>query len=150
MKSPSNDHKKTSKAGQTQLSDEYITKRVNTALTQSADNLADDTLAELAKARNIALSHLKPAAQQNLWTTNLFNQIMQLMHRNFSASWINIGTPIALVFIVMFSFKTLKMEPIPALPSAMIGVAMPLEDLALLEDLDFVTWLAQNEQAALF
>lgn len=156
MKSPSNSHKH--KQNHASNDEQIISKQVNAALTQSADKLPEQVLADLAQARNNALAKLKPdELKSNKSKFSLDIRIVKevvkpviqtILNRYFSVLGLKIITPIALALVVTVSFKALQVAPIPALPSAMFNLDIPNEDLALLEDLDFVTWLAQNEQDA--
>lgn len=156
MKSPSNNpnqkHKNANKSAVEPLADhlskddQNISILVNAALTQSADKLPEQVLIDLAQIRKNALAELKPVEQSFSLNTN---SITSVLSRYFSVSGLKITAPLALALVVTVSFRISQVETIPTLPSAMINLDIPSEDLALLEDLDFVTWLAQNEQDAL-
>ena len=62
---------------------------------------------------------------------------------------IKIGVPVAVAVMIVISVKYVTFETIPELPLAMMATEVPNEDFAMLEDLEFVTWLAENEQSAL-
>ncbi|WDE00715.1 hypothetical protein [Thalassomonas actiniarum] len=114
-----------------------VSQAVNRALDSSAANMSAKTSAELAHIRQQALKHLnrettraKPALFDSAWVKPFFQLAM----------------PVAAVALVVVSLQPSSDKAIPALPLAMTTSQMPAEDLALLQDLEFVTWLAENEQ----
>lgn len=67
----------------------------------------------------------------------------------FSSPFPKVALPVAAAVLVAVSLNYHTTASIPELPLAMMTEELPTEDLALLEDLEFVTWLAENEQQAL-
>ncbi|MBT4523239.1 MAG: hypothetical protein HOC23_24825 [Halieaceae bacterium] len=131
MKSPSS-HQGGTEQG------EDIEQLINSALDQSADNLSERVLADLAQTRNRALraGHEEPAATN--FAESLSQWIIQPLPR--------VAVPVVAVVAVAVSLNYIWTETIPPLSLAMVAEEMPTEDLSLLEDLEFVTWLAENEQ----
>lgn len=150
MKSPSENHDNQDNRDQQKKvspskSDADITTLMNAALTSSVETLPEQTTAGIAQARKVALARLQPTATNSLSAQRL---LPTAIHNLLTAPWVKVGVPMALVVLVTISFEPFKAELIPALPSGLIELDMPNENLALLEELDFVTWLAQNEQTA--
>jgi len=119
---------------------EAVTGRINRALDSSVANMSAETSADLVRIRNQALSHLSQnAAQAKPGKTGLF-------HLPWVKPFFQVAMPVAAVALVVVSLQPHSDKAIPALPLAMTTSQMPAEDLALLQDLEFVTWLAENEQ----
>jgi hypothetical protein len=62
-------------------------------------------------------------------------------------AWVGAPAAVALTFIMLVNYP--GANDIPALPADMLFVEIPSEDLALLEDLEFAQWLAQQQQVLL-
>ena len=67
----------------------------------------------------------------------------------FSSPFPKVAFPVAAAVLVAVSLNYHTTASIPEFPSGMMTAQMPTEDLALLEELEFVTWLAENEQQTL-
>ncbi len=116
--------------------------RVNSALDHSVNHLSDKTLADLAHIRAIAL------AQKNSQDKPIQFSVDTLV------SWllnpmVNIGIPVAGAVMIAITVNYLSVESIPELPLALMASDIPNEEFAMLENLEFVTWLAENEQSTL-
>lgn len=128
MKSPSNKHS---------ASDDIV-EITHNALSNSVDKLSDDKLADLAHVRQISLTKGRAHAGKN--NKNRFL-------KSFSEyGWLNVTVPVAAVLVVAVMINVNMVTPVPEIPLAMLEGELPTEDLAMLEDLDFVIWLAKNEE----
>jgi len=115
---------------------------INNALNHSVNTLPESTLADLARIRalalnskNVQMSSKKPVVDTIIaW---LFNPMFK------------IGVPVAAAITIFISVNYVSVEAIPELPLAMMAADIPTEDFAMLEDLEFITWLAKNEQSTL-
>lgn len=118
-----------------------IEQLVNNALDQSNVQMPASVAADLAHARKAALDATKGnQTKQGSW--------------GFIPQWLAEPIPrimvpgaAAAVLAVVISYS--MVDPIPALPAGMVTADIPAEDLAMLEDLEFVSWLAENEQDTL-
>ncbi len=138
MKSPS---RYNTKDKSTVLPDESI-QSVNNALDHSVNNLSENTLSDIARVRAIALNQGNVQARSNTSVVNI------------ALTWlcnpkVNIGVSVAVAVMIAISVNYASFETIPELPLAMMATEVPSEDFAMLEELEFVTWLAENEQNAL-
>jgi len=115
---------------------------VNDALDHSVAHLSKRALSDIARVRAVALS------QSNTQTRSKKSMINRYIDWLFNP-FINIGVPIAVAVVIAISVRYASVEIIPELPLAMMATEVPDEDLAMLEDLEFVTWLAENEQSTL-
>lgn len=114
-----------------------LTQKVNKALDNSVAQMSSETSVQLSNIRQAALRHAKhkvKRAKPGLFKEMKLNPFFQL------------SLPVAAAVLVVVSLNKYSNETIPALPLAMTTSQMPAEDLALLKDLEFVTWLAENEQ----
>lgn len=114
------------------------------ALDASVTNMPEQKKADIASARMTALKVLrqKQAEPQKL---SYVEQVTNWITQPFS----KVAFPVAAAVLVAVSLNYQTAEPIPQLPLAMMNEEVPTEDLTMLEDLEFVTWLAENPQEAL-
>ena len=144
MTLPSDNQSSTEKQNQTLTN--AVVNKVNEALDNSAQNLPDSTLSELAKIRSIALQELDSKTQKNISFTHLYQHLIKKIA---PLSVTSLAIPVAAACIIAISANYISQQSIPQIPLAMINSSIPNEDLTMLEDLEFVTWLAENEQQAL-
>lgn len=105
------------------------------ALDHAVANMSDKALTELAQIRHTALH----AVRSNNTQATFINRMSSYLYSPLS------GVMIAAVVLISVSVNYHNSESIPVIPVAMLNVEVPNEDFALLEDLEFVTWLAENE-----
>ena len=117
---------------------------VNSSLDQSVEQLSASIKSDIAQARVKALSKLKQN-KQNKQKSNILNVIKSYL----VSPAISVGLPVAAAVVVVISMKYMPVESIPELPLAMMATEIPNEDFAMLAELEFVTWLAENEQNSL-
>lgn len=118
-----------------------VEQKVNAALDHSVANLPQQTKDDIFKVRQAALY----AAKQQMDKTSLATRIGKIIRHPMPT----VAVPVAAAVLIALSLEYGSVEPVPALPVAMMTEDVPTEDLSLLEDLELVTWLAENEQAAL-
>jgi len=114
----------------------------------SVDELSVNQLNDIAQARVAALTklHARNVNPENnikqsaiSWSEILKSYIVERV------SSIKLALPVAASLALVISLTYFQAESIPELPVAMMAAQIPLEDFAMLEDLAFVTWLAENE-----
>jgi len=138
MKSPSrNDNEEKIKSTRNEAM-----QSVNSALNHSVDTLPESTLTDIARVRALALNSKN--VQLNLQKSILDTIIAWLFNPMFK-----IGVPVAAAITIFISVNYVSVDTIPELPLAMMAADIPTEDFAMLEDLEFITWLAENEQSTL-
>lgn len=130
MTSPSNERQ-----------DDKTAKALNKALDFSVINLSENIVSDIEKARNVAL--MKRAAGTD--KTSFFT----LLEMIFSNMMFKVTAPIAAVVLISLIITNQPKPIVPQIPLAMVRAQVPTEDLMLLEELEFITWLAENEQNAL-
>jgi len=117
-------------------------------LDNSVDRLSVNQLNDIAQARVAALTKLNVHnvnPEDNIkqsgisWSEILKSYIVERV------SSIKLALPVAASIALVISLTYFQAESIPELPVAMMATEFPLEDFAMLEDLEFVTWLAENE-----
>jgi len=139
MKSPSKQRN-----SQEMYDEDKLKQTVNEQLDNSINRLEKNTLADIVQARSAALSKLAEQAEQSPYMP-LFSRVIDRLSSNQTAPWL---IPSAAALIIAISVNYLSVEAIPELPLALMAGELPTEDLALLEDLEFLTWLAKNEMDA--
>lgn len=110
-------------------SDEQVTQHVIAQLDEANAALSDDVLDELRQRRQQALRDARAQVAG---------------HSRFKGWQGAVVLPAAAVAVFAF-LRYDTGEVIPALPSAALLAEVPAEDLALLEDLEFASWLAEQE-----
>jgi hypothetical protein len=98
-------------------------------------------LSDITQARKQALKYLNENNRKKSYVDTVKSWL--------TLPSITMGLPAALAIMVAISVKYTTLENIPELPLAMMATEVPNEDFAMLEDLEFVIWLAENEQSAL-
>ncbi|WP_042146254.1 MULTISPECIES: hypothetical protein [unclassified Pseudoalteromonas] len=116
-------------------------KALNQALDASVKNLSASVVADLEKARNTALMKSAVGSEK----TSIFT----LLNLIFNNMMFKVAAPIAAVILISLTTINQPKSIVPEIPLAMMSVQVPTEDLMLLEELEFITWLAENEQNAL-
>jgi len=114
------------------------------ALESSAKQLPQQTQDDIAHARQTALKVLR-AQQTSTTEHSLMQQVGNWVTQPFS----KVAFPVAAVVLVAVSLSYSTSEQLPQLPLAMASEEVPTEDFTMLEDLEFVTWLAENPKEAL-
>jgi len=114
---------------------------LNEALDHSAEKLSASALSDITQVRMQALKCLNENNSKKSYIDTVKNWL--------TMPSITMGLPAALAVIIAISVKYTALESIPELPLAMMITEVPNEDFAMLEDLEFVVWLAENEQSAL-
>ncbi len=113
----------------------------NEALDSSVEDLPKQVLVDIAKVRASALRANKHENEKFLakfvYDPHLLKRIM------------TIAVPSAVAVVIALSVNQLSITPIPELPSALLSGDVPSEDLAMLENMEFVAWLAENETNSL-
>lgn len=67
----------------------------------------------------------------------------------FNNAMFKVTVPIAAVILISLSITSQVEQSLPQMPLAMVNTEIPYENLVLLDELEFITWLAENEQNAL-
>jgi len=123
------------------IQDDKAIKILNQALDNSVNNMPQRVLTDLEKARNTALKQ----NNKNLDRMSFFD----VFETCFNSVFFKVTAPIAAVVLISLTIANQQEQLVPQIPSAMVNAEIPAEDLALLEELEFITWLAENEQNAL-
>jgi hypothetical protein len=140
MKSPSNSDE-ILVLNKTKNEQDKVKQTINSALDQSTNELSASTLSDIAQVRRHALKHLNTKTSKE--------SLFDIVKKWLAMPSIIVGVPAALAIMITISVKYTGIENIPELPLAMMITEVPNEDFAMLEDLEFVAWLAENEQSIL-
>ncbi|MGS2721100.1 hypothetical protein [Paraglaciecola aestuariivivens] len=109
--------------------------QVNRQLDQANAALPEQVKLDIATARLQAQAMAKAKQQPRL------KPRISIM----PASFATLGVAILVAALVSYQPN----PKIPALPAAILTEEVPLEDLALLEDLEFANWLAEQQEVLL-
>ncbi|MFT4925046.1 MAG: hypothetical protein ACI8WB_001136 [Phenylobacterium sp.] len=122
-----------------------IEQQVNAALDQSVNGLSVKTQMDIARVRNQALALAANPVKAPSMFKLLATGIGQIADKAFP----KVAIPMAAAVLIGVAVNYNSVEQVPELPLAMLTSEIPAEALTLLEDLEFVTWLAENEQEVL-
>jgi len=139
MKSPSKQ-----KLGSINLSEQKINQAINRKLDESLEQLSDKKTADISLMRVDALKKANELSNKGQFNHSLEN-ILGLFSWHKSMT---LAAPMAAAIVLTILVIPPSSEPIPELPFALMSADIPSEDLALLENLEFLTWLANNEMDA--
>ncbi len=119
-----------------------VQKVVAESLDQANASLTESQRADITQAR---LNAIKLASQQKpsqRWLGRLFEKLKPVwLLQNY-----HLAAPAAVAVIVAVLVSYNQVETVPAIPAELMLGEVPLEELALLEDLEFASWLAEQEQ----
>ena len=130
MTSPSNENQNDTTA-----------KVMNQALDASVHNLSEKIVSDIDKARSEAL--MQSAVPRDK------TSLLTLLEMIFNNMMFKVSAPIAAVVLISLTMTHQPTSIVPQIPLAMVSAQVPTEDFMLLEELEFITWLAENEQNAL-
>jgi hypothetical protein len=130
MTSPSNENQNDTTA-----------KVMNQALDASVNNLSEKIVSDIDKARSEAL--MQSAVPRDK------TSLLTLLEMIFNNMMFKVSAPIAAVVLISLTMTHQPTSIVPQIPLAMVSAQVPTEDFMLLEELEFITWLAENEQNAL-
>lgn len=119
---------------------------VNNALDASiSDNLPDSVQRDIANTRMRALNQAKLLSGAQ--PAPLVKQIKKILSVK-----VLVPSAVAVCALVLVNYsqnfmpESREIASIPPLPTEVLDESIPSEDLALLQDIEFATWLAAQEQ----
>lgn len=130
------------------------TQRVEKAAVEALDtadgDLSEEVLSDIAQARMKAIA----AARQKKagWSRNLirsFDRTIDSVRFSLSLDNYKVAAPLAVAVAVTVLVSYDQNNQIPALPAELLSGDVPTEELAMLEDLEFASWLAEQQQEGL-
>ncbi|MGJ8682140.1 hypothetical protein [Paraglaciecola sp.] len=115
-----------------QSDDMKIAKKVNDLLDTENEKLSVEACADISRARLQALNSANP---DKLTLARFISKPTQF-----------VVAPLALsaVFLVLVNFYS--GDTLPHLPKHLFAQDVPMEDLAMLEELEFASWLAEQKE----
>lgn len=113
-----------------------VQQRVTQVLDEANENLSQQQLSDISQARMNALRQARAAKSTNAKQVNL--------------TWLKkhyqLAKPVAVAVLLAVLVSYNQINTVPAIPAEMMLGEVPTEELALLEDLEFASWLAEQEQ----
>ena len=126
--------------------DKSVEQVVNTALDASiSENLSEPIQRDITRARMRALNQAR--MQKTNQQVSTIEQVKTLL-----SAKVLVPSAVAVCALVLVNYsQNLTPESdqiafIPPLPAQILDESIPSEDLALLQDIEFATWLAAQEQ----
>ncbi len=118
------------------ISSDSIEKLTVDALDKSIGNLPEEQELDLAKARILALKQYKQTKDK---------PIMRFFSLFSVKKFATIAIPVAASAVIAFNINQAPIISVPEIPVALVHDEIPVEDLVMLENLEFLAWLAENE-----
>jgi len=120
-----------------------VEKQITAALDSLNDNLSDKVLTDIAQVREKALTSRQETNQQTISF-----RLASLINSLISHLTLKVSLPlgVAAALLITLTYNNLNLQQIPEIPLAMTTTNMPSEDITLLQDLEFIQWLAEHEQ----
>lgn len=116
-----------------QSDDKKLELQVNALLEDKNQNLSAQACSDITRARVQALSKIK---------RDKYSPFERLFSKQ---SWLVVA-PLALSAVLMVIVNFGSGDTLPPLPSNLFVQDIPVEDLAMLEELEFATWLAEQKE----
>ena len=124
------------------------------SLEQANAGLPEEVLSDIAQARMNALRTVrqqevngsqKPRFSKRL--TEVRDRLRyQLSLEQLSLHNIKVTAPVAVAVVVAVLVSYNQNNAVPVLPTELVSGDVPTEELAMLEDLEFASWLAEQQQ----
>ena len=118
--------------------DQALQQKINAELDSANAQLSDSVMSDIAMARQRALSQAARAGEKSPANLGL--------SRWFENRTLQVAVPAAFAVAAVMLVSYQSNEVVPMLPAEFLTADVPMEDLSLLEDLEFASWLAQQEQ----
>ncbi|MBE1298689.1 MAG: hypothetical protein GJ680_02095 [Alteromonadaceae bacterium] len=115
---------------------ERVQQQVTRVLDEANDSLSQQQLSDISQARMNALRLARAAKSTDAQGANL-----SWLKRHYQ-----LATPVAVAVLLAVLVSYNQINTVPAIPAEMMLGEVPTEELALLEDLEFASWLAEQEQ----
>jgi hypothetical protein len=129
-----------------QPQNDNLVKHVIDNLDHLNSNLSQQAIADIAQVRHKALLLAEEKQQQKTKQT-LWQQFAFVIDASLPKLALPIGAVgISAALLLTLSVNYFSKPTIPEIPLAMASVDMPSEDLTLLAQLEFISWLAEHEQ----
>ena len=132
----------TSKFEDKSAENQQLAQWISKQLDESNENLSEQQLSNIAQARNKALRLLNEKSQLSGDDKRHGSWLKQIL--TFRA--LAYAAPAVFLAITVTMLSLNQESVIQTLPIELVNAEMPVEDLAMLEDLEFATWLAENSQ----
>ncbi|BDX05679.1 DUF3619 family protein [Planctobacterium marinum] len=128
-----------------QSEQDTLNRNVNTLLDEANAKLSDEVLSDITQARLNAL-HTASAKRDQKNKLPMPIQWWQRMQQEVMTHQFRYVAPAAVAVIVAVLVSYNQSNTVPVLPEVFFTGDIPGEELALLEDLEFASWLAEQQQ----
>jgi len=120
-------------------SEQEVTDAVLQQLDKADSQLTEEVRQDISLARRRALAEGQGVKSDDLsWVTRARDWLRQHLYVT--------TTPIAVAIAVVILLSYQSVEKLPVMPVELVSADVPMEDLALLEDLEFAHWLSQQQE----
>jgi hypothetical protein len=116
---------------------ENLEKLVNSQLDAANNLLPKNVNEDICQARVRAITQAKFDSQVS---SVFFNKLSKMLERKLVVA----GAPLILAVLILVNYK--QSDTMPMLPAGVFSTELPSEDLAMLEDLEFASWLAEQQE----
>lgn len=125
-----------------------VEKQVVGALEQANSRLSDDVLSDIAQARLNAIGKAQEINPKPFYIRYMQGAYEWLRYDLFVHNY-KMAAPLAVAVVVTVLVSYTQDNSVPVLPLELLSGDVPTEELAMLEDLEFANWLAEQQQEGL-
>lgn len=129
----------------TQIEQSDVEKNVISALEQSNANMDDAVLSDIAQARLQAIQAAKDGKSGST-ISQWLGRAQEWLRYDLLVDNYKFATPLAVAVVVTVLVSYNQDNSVPVLPVELLSGDVPTEELAMLEDLEFASWLAEQQQ----
>ena len=128
-----------------QSEQDKLNSKVNAMLDEANANLSDEVLSDITQARLKVLQIASNGSRKKIsaampikWWQRIQREVLIHQFRYVAPA------AVAVIIAVLVSYN--QSNTVPVLPEALLTGDVPAEELAMLEDLEFASWLAEQQQ----
>lgn len=125
-----------------------VEKNIHDALEAANADMMDEVLGDIAQVRMNAIRAAqaqKPKSALNKW----LNRTLEWGRYDFLVDNARVAAPLAVAVVVTLLVSYNQNDTAPVIPAEFLTGDVPTEELAMLEDLEFASWLAEQQQEGL-
>ena len=125
-----------------------VEKQVIGVLEQTNSRLSDEVLSDITQTRLVAMQKAQETTPKPCYIRYMQEAYDWLRYDLFVHNY-KMAAPVAVAVVVTVLVSYTKDNSVPVLPLELLSGDVPTEELAMLEDLEFANWLAEQQQEGL-
>ena len=125
-----------------------VEKLTHNALDAANEAMTGEVLSDIAQARMNAIRGAQTHKPTSVLQHGL-SRILEWIRYDFLVNNARLAAPLAVAVVVTVLVSYNQNDTVPAIPAEFLTGDVPTEELAMLEDLEFASWLAEQQQEGL-